>query len=79
MQALTDRVSTFVRACEAIHWLLIEGHSLTIEERDIIQQTAVQLLMRVEENTYPPNQPPIPSSNMEWKKWDEQLAQEPHP
>ena len=76
MPALTDHVSSFVRACEAIHWRLIEGHSLTLEERDILEQTAVQLLMRVAGNTDPPD---WPSSHKVWKRWDEQLAQEPHP
>jgi hypothetical protein len=38
------QVSNFVKACEALHWGLIEGHVLIIEDRDMIQQTAAQLL-----------------------------------
>lgn len=76
MPALTDHVSTFVRACEAIQWRLIEGHSLTLEERDILEQTAVQLLMRVAGHTDSPDRP---SSHKVWKRWDDELGQEPHP
>jgi hypothetical protein len=46
MSALVHQVSNFVQACEALHWGLLEGHSLSIEERDIIPQTAAELLMR---------------------------------
>ena len=36
MAALADQVSTFVRVSEALHWALLEGHSLTSEDQDLI-------------------------------------------
>jgi hypothetical protein len=73
------QVSNFVKACEALHWGLIEGHVLTIEDRDMIQQTAAQLLMRAEVSTEAPSRPPRPSSHGVWKRWDQPLDQESHP
>jgi hypothetical protein len=51
MSALVHQVANFVHACEALHWGLLDGHSLSIEERDIIQQNVAELLMRVQGNT----------------------------
>jgi hypothetical protein len=78
MSALVHQVSNFVQACEALHWGLLEGHSLSIEERDIIQ-TAAELLMRVEDNTDAPGWPRTRPSPKVWKRWDEQLDYERHP
>lgn len=76
MAALADQVSTFVRASEALHWALLEGHSLTSEDRDLIQQTAVQLLMRVEGGT---NALAPAHSGKVWKRFDDQMEQDGHP
>jgi hypothetical protein len=72
-------VSNFVKACEALQWGLIEGHSLTIEDRDMIRQTTAQLLMRAEVSTEAPSRPLRPSSHGAWKRWDQSLDQESHP
>lgn len=79
MTALAQQVSTFVRACEALHWALLEGHRLTMEERDMIQRTAVQLLMRAEGSTDTAASPQTSSHDKGWKRWDEQLEQDLHP
>jgi hypothetical protein len=73
---LASQVSNFVKACEALQWGLIEGHALTIEDRDIIQQTAAELLMRAGVSTEAPGRP---SSHKVWKRWDERVDQESHP
>ena len=76
MAPLADHVSSFIRSCEALHWALLEGHALTSEDRDLIQQTAVQLLMRVEGST----DAPAPQRNGKaWKRWDEQIEEDLYP
>ena len=79
MTALAKQVSTFIRACEALHWALLEGHQLTMEERDMIQQTAVQLLMRAEGSTGTAASFQTPSHDKGWTRWDEQREQDRHP
>jgi hypothetical protein len=76
---LAHQVSNFVKACEALHWGLIEGHVLTIDDRDMIQQTAIQLLMRTDVSTEAPSGPLRASSHGVWKRWDQTLDQESHP
>lgn len=76
MVPLADHVSTFVRASEALHWALLEGHSLTSEDRDLIQQTAVQLLLRVEGGA---NGLALPHSGKVWKRFDDQMEWDGHP
>jgi hypothetical protein len=73
------QVSNFVKACEALQWGLIEGYVLTIEDRDMIQQTTAQLLMRAEVSTEAPSRPPRPSSHGVWKRWDQPFDQESQP
>jgi hypothetical protein len=51
MSAVGRQVTNFVRACEALHWRLIEGDSLTIEDRDMIEHAAIELLMRAGAST----------------------------
>jgi hypothetical protein len=75
---LAHQVSNFVKACEALHSGLIEGHVLTIEDRDMIQQTAAQLLIRAEASTGAPSRALRPSSHGVWKRWDQPLNQESH-
>ena len=77
MSALAQQVSKFVAASEALHWRLIEGDSLTAEDRNAIERTAVQLLMRIEASRRAPARPQKPSSNKVWKRWDEYLDEEP--
>ena len=77
--SLAYQVSNFIKACEALHWELLEGHVLTIEDRDMIQQTAAELLMRAEGSTDAPARPHRPSSHGVWKRWDERVDQESHP
>jgi hypothetical protein len=76
---LAYQVSNFVKACEALQWGLIEGHSLTIEDRDMIEQSAAELLMRAEVSTKAPSRPPRPSSHGVWKRWDQPFDQESQP
>ena len=79
MSILAPEVSTFVMACEALHWRLLEGHSLTVEEQGLIQQAAIQLMMRAEASTETPTRVQVPPSDKGWKRWDEPLDRESHP
>jgi hypothetical protein len=72
MSTLSHHVSNFVRACEALHWRLIEGDSLSIEDRDVIEQAAVELLIRMETETSTEANPcrsrqPLDVTTRRWK------------
>jgi hypothetical protein len=79
MSTVAQQVSTFVKASEALHWALLEGHALTIEDRDMIQQTAIQLLMRAEGSTHTRRRPQTPSNDKGWTRWEVPLDDEAHP
>ena len=79
MPSITRHVSKFVAACEALHWQLIEGCPLTVEDRNTIEQAAIQLLMRAQASTDTPDRLHLASGNRIWKRFDEQLEQDPHP
>lgn len=79
MSALNQQVSKFVAASEALHWRLIEGDLLSADDRNTIERTAVQLLMRVEGSTRGPVWSQGPSSDKVWKRLDDNVKQEPHP
>ena len=44
---VAHEITQFVSACEAVHFLLGEGHSLTADERELIQIEANELLSKV--------------------------------
>ncbi|HJT19438.1 MAG TPA: hypothetical protein VJ746_03145 [Nitrospira sp.] len=50
MPALGPEVQRFIAACEAIHGLLAEGKELTADERQIIEEVAIELLGKVRRN-----------------------------
>lgn len=79
MSTLNQKVSKFVAASEALHWRLIEGDVLSAEDRNTIERTAVQLLMRVEVSTRGPVWPQGSSRDKAWKRLDDHVKQEPHP
>ena len=79
MSTLNQKVSKFVAASEALHWRLIEGDVLSAEDRNTIERTAVQLLMRVEVSTRGPVWPQGSSRDKVWKRLDDHVKQEPHP
>ena len=47
MITLCQEVQKFVSACENIQSLLAQGSSLTSDERDVIEQSAIDLLTNV--------------------------------
>ena len=47
MITLCQEVQKFVSACENIQSLLAQGSSLTPDERDVIEQSAIDLLTNV--------------------------------
>lgn len=79
MSHLAAQVSAFIMACEALHWRLIEGHALTVEERTLIMKTAIQLMIGAEGGTVQPDQVHSPASGKAWRRWDEPLDRDPHP
>jgi hypothetical protein len=52
VSALSLKVTNFVRACEALHWWFFEGNAVTLKDRDMIHQAAIELLMRIEIGPY---------------------------
>jgi hypothetical protein len=50
MPALCPEVQRFIAACEAIHGLLAEGKELTADERQVIEEVAIELLGKVKPN-----------------------------
>jgi hypothetical protein len=79
MSTLTLEVSAFVRACEALHWRLNDGHSLTEEEQGLIKQAAIELMMRAEAGSGAADGVLSEPSGKVWKRWDGHLEREPHP
>jgi hypothetical protein len=79
MSTLAPQVSAFVMACEALHWRLLEGHSLTVEEQTLIEQAAIQLMLRAEARRDAPDRDQLPSRDKGWTRWDKQVDREPHP
>lgn len=74
MSDLAPQVSAFVIACEALHWRLLDGHALTVEERTLIKKTAIRLMLRAEGDAVQSDE-----SGKAWRRWDEPLDREPHP
>ena len=79
MSNLAPQVSAFVMACEALHWRLLDGHALTVEERALIKKAAIQLIIQTEGGSVPHDQVQSPASDKAWRRWDEPLDREPHP
>jgi len=47
MIAFCQEVQKFIAACEGIHALVLRGVSLTPDERDVVEYSAINLLTRV--------------------------------
>ena len=47
MSSFCQEVQTFISACEEIHALLLCGGSLTPDERDVVEFSAIDLLTRM--------------------------------
>jgi hypothetical protein len=47
MISFCQEVQRFISACEAIHSLLLRGGSLTPDEREVVEYSAIDLLTRV--------------------------------
>jgi hypothetical protein len=47
MISFCQEVQKFITACEAIHALLLRGGSLTPDERDVVEFSAIDLLSKV--------------------------------
>lgn len=47
MIVFCQEVRKFVSACEAVHAKLAEGDTLTRDEKDVIELTAIELLSRI--------------------------------
>jgi hypothetical protein len=48
MLELCKEVRTFVSACEDVHAKMIEGGKLTVDERDVVEESALDLLARIQ-------------------------------
>jgi hypothetical protein len=79
MSDLAPQVSAFVIACEALHWRLLDGHALTVEERTLIKKTAIRLMLRAEGDAVQSDEVHSLVSGKAWRRWDEPLDREPHP
>ncbi len=47
MPSLRHEVQHFISACEAIQALLAQGEVLTMDERDVIELSAIELLTKI--------------------------------
>ena len=47
MLSLSQETMDFLSACEALHTRLVQSDTLTLEERDLIEFSAIDLLSKV--------------------------------